>query len=78
MSVVEMEPTVAKKKSAQPKLKKTWESKPVAVQVRGSVEFKAALEKVAQFDGKSVASFVDQAVRFYARAIGYQEVIPRR
>jgi hypothetical protein len=70
LSTVEMDPAVAKKK---PKLNKTWTSKPVAFQVRGSEEYKAAIERGAKFDGKSIASLVDHAVRLYLRSIGFPD-----
>lgn len=41
----------------------------VAFQVRGSEEYKAAIERGAKFDGKSIASLVDHAVRLYLRSI---------
>jgi hypothetical protein len=75
LEIVEMVPTVAKKK---PKLNKTWTSKPVAFQVRGGEEYKAVLEELATFDGKSIASLADQAIRMYARSIGFTKVLPRR
>ncbi len=70
------ETPVAKKKT--PKLEKTWESKPVAFQVRASVEYKAVLERLAQFDGKSIASLADHAIRLYARSINFPESLPKR
>lgn len=66
---------VAKKK---PKLEKTWESKPVVFQVRGSLEYKAVLERLAEYDGKSIASLADHAIRLYARSIGFPEALPKR
>ncbi len=67
---------MAKKKAA--KLQKTWKSKPVAFQVRASPEYKAVLERLAEFDGKSLASLADHSIREYARAVGFPETIPRR
>jgi hypothetical protein len=75
LSVGEMVPTVAKKK---PKLDKTWTSKPVAFQVRGSLDYKAVLEELALFDGKSIASLADHAIRLYARSIGFTKTLPKR
>jgi hypothetical protein len=75
LSTVEMEPAVAKKK---PKLNKTWTSKPVAFQVRASEEYKAVLERLAAFDGKSIASLADHAIRLYARSINFPEALPKR
>lgn len=69
-------PVMAKKKA--PKLDKTWQSKPVAFQVRGSVEYKSALGKLAEFDGKSLASLADHAIRLYARTINFTDPIPKR
>jgi predicted HicB family RNase H-like nuclease len=70
---------VAKKKTEKPsKFVKTWESKPVAFQVRGTPEYKAALEMGAKYDGKSLASLADHAIRLYLRSIGFNEPIPKR
>lgn len=70
-------PFMAKKKAAA-KLNKTWKSKPVAFQVRGTPEYKKALERLAAADGKSLASLADHAIRLYARTINFAEAIPKR
>ena len=67
---------MAKKKA--PKLVKTWTSKPVAFQVRGSDEYKAALGRFAAADGKSIAALADHAIRLYAKQQGFTEPIPKR
>ncbi len=69
---------MAGKKPEKPKMKKSWESKPVAVQVRGSEEYKAAIEEFAESEGKSVAAMVDHAIRLYVRQAGYAKLIPKR
>lgn len=56
----------------------TEKIKPIAFQVRGSLEWKAALEVAAEFDGKSIAALADHAIRWYARQIGFPEAIPKR
>ena len=66
------------KKKAAPKLEKTWTSKPVAFQVRGNDDYKAAVEAFAEAEGKSVAALADHAIRAYARQVGYSAVIPKR
>jgi hypothetical protein len=53
-------------------------SKPMAFQVRGSVEYKAVLEELAVFDGKSIASLTDHAIRIYARSINFPKPLPKR
>ena len=70
-------PPMPPKNPKRPKLQKDWESKPVAFQVRASVEYKAAIERFAESEGKSVAALVDHALRFYARSVGF-EGIPMR
>jgi hypothetical protein len=74
---------VAKKRAErQPESEKSgeaaWKSKPIIVQLRGSEEFKAALEKVAELDGLTVSGFVDRAIRDRARQIGYTKPLPKR
>lgn len=59
-------------------LEKTWVSKPVAFQVRGTTKYKKALERLAEADGKSLAALADHAIRLYAREIGWTEPIPKR
>ena len=71
--------TVAKKKPAPPDPeKRKWQSKPIIVQLRGSTEFKTVVEELAEFDGKTVAGLFDQAVRNYARQVGFPKPIPKR
>ena len=67
---------MAKKKPA--KFEKTWTSKPVAFQVRGSDDYKASIERFAAAEGKSVAALVDHALRAYAKMSGFAEQIPMR
>lgn len=50
----------------------------VAFQVRASEEYKAVLVRLAKFDGKSIASLADHAIRLYLRSIGFPEVLPKR
>jgi hypothetical protein len=69
-------PAVAKKKPE--KFVKDFESKPIAFQVRGVPDYKAAIEKLAKFDGKSVSSLADHALRVYARQINFPDPIPTR
>ncbi len=52
--------------------------KPMVVQVRGSEEYKAWAEKMARFDGMSLASLVDRALRKYAKEIGFPDTPPSR
>jgi hypothetical protein len=52
--------------------------KPIAFQVRGSDEYKVVLEELAAFDGKSIASLADHAIRLYARSIGFVKPLPKR
>lgn len=68
--------TVAKKKARRSP--DEWKVKPIVVQLRGSLEFKGAIERLAEFDGTSVSAMVDRAIRRYAREIQFTEVLPRR
>jgi hypothetical protein len=72
---------VAKKKTGPPKPdrpRSDWERKPLVVQIRGSLEWKAWVERVAEFDRHSVAEFADRAMAEYAQRIGFAERPPRR
>ena len=52
--------------------------KPMVVQIRGSAEYKAWAEKVAVFDGSTLAALYDRAVRQYAKTIGFPDGPPVR
>ena len=52
--------------------------KALVLQMRGSEEWKAWAEGLAEFDGLSVASVVDRAMRAYAKQIGYTKEPPKR
>ena len=52
--------------------------KPMAVQIRGSSEWKEWVERVAKFDRSTVSDIVDRAIAAYARSIGFVEVPPVR
>jgi hypothetical protein len=56
----------------------TWNMKPLAVQVRGSAEWKAWVERLAARDRASVADLTDRALAAYARQIGFAEEPPER
>jgi hypothetical protein len=76
-----MEHDVARKtaKAEEPKdPREDWERKPLSLQIRGSEEWKAALTRVAEFDGLPVAVMVDRAIRQYARGIGFPGELPPR
>lgn len=66
---------MAKKEKTTPD---QWKSKPLAVQVRGSAEWKAWVEKLAAFDRGTVADVADRAMAAYARMIGFGEPPPER
>jgi hypothetical protein len=53
-------------------------SKPMALQMRGAVEWKAWLEKLAEFDRTSVADVADRAIARYAKEIGFPDPPPKR
>lgn len=54
------------------------ERKPMVVQIRGSAEYKAWADRLAAFDGLTLAALYDRAVRQYARTIGFDETAPNR
>jgi hypothetical protein len=55
-----------------------WKIKPIVIQMRGSLEFKATVERLAEFDGTNVAAMVDRAIRRYAREIEFPDPLPKR
>lgn len=66
---------VAKKKTSRPA---EPDRKPMVVQIRGSAEYKAWAEKLAAFDGSTLAALYDRAARQYAKSIGFHESPPSR
>lgn len=52
--------------------------KPLAIQVRGSTEWKAWVERLAEFDRSNVADLTDRAMAAYARTIGFLDPPPPR
>jgi hypothetical protein len=50
----------------------------MVVQIRGSAEYKAWADRLAAFDGLTLAALYDRAVRQYARTIGFDETAPNR
>jgi hypothetical protein len=57
---------------------KNWNAKPIIIQLRGSPEFKAWVEALAEFDATSVAELTERAYANYARQIGFTNPRPRR
>lgn len=53
-------------------------NKPIIATLRGSLEFKAFLEKAAKTDRLSVADFLERAAVRYARELGLTEDVPER
>ena len=52
--------------------------KAMVVQVRGSEEYKAWFEEVADLDKTTLADLVDRAVRAYAKGLGMKREQPKR
>lgn len=52
--------------------------KPMVVQVRGSDEWKAWVERLAAFHRGTIADVTDRALAAYARQIGFNEPPPER
>jgi hypothetical protein len=51
--------------------------KPMVVQIRGSEEFKAWIEELADLERDTVAKFVERVVRKHAESIGFREMPDR-
>jgi putative IMPACT (imprinted ancient) family translation regulator len=66
------------KKSAKAKPHLDPERKPMVVQIRGSASYKVWAERVAVFDGSTLAALYDRAVRQYAKSIGFPDGPPVR
>lgn len=66
------------KRSAKTSRQPDPERKPMVVQIRGSAEYKAWAERVAIFDGSTLAALYDRAVRQYAKSIGFPDGPPVR
>lgn len=68
---------MAKKK--RPPEAKNWSSgKPMALQMRGSIEWKQWLEELAAYDRSSVSDVADRAIAAYARTISFPKPPPPR
>jgi hypothetical protein len=65
-------------KKVNPQARDDWNRKPLALQIRGSLEWKRWVEKAAEFNRSTVANFVDQAIARAARESGFTEPPPRR
>ena len=55
-----------------------WAKKPIIMAMRGSAEYKAWLERLAEFDRSSVAEMTERSHARYAREIGFEEPPPKR
>lgn len=77
MSVAEPQ-QMAKKKTGPKPNSEEWKITPLAIQVRGSVEFKEWVRGLAEFDATDVSEVVERALGAYARQIGYDKARPRR
>lgn len=52
--------------------------KPMALQMRGSPEWKQWLEELAEFDRSSASDVADRAIAAYARSVGFPKPPPPR
>ena len=66
------------KKKLPPDQARSWPGKPLAIQVRGSPEWKRWLEELAEFDRSNLADICDRSIAAYARAIGFPKPPPPR
>lgn len=73
-----LEPPVAKPKAKKTapapepaEEPKTVNRKPMIVQVRGTAEYKAWAERIADKEGDTLAKLFDRALRDFARGKGY-------
>lgn len=55
-----------------------WKRKPIVIQLRGTPEYKAWAERLAEHDRTTVADSTDRALALYAKHIGFTEPPPRR
>ncbi len=55
-----------------------WDRKPMAIQMRGSDEWRAWVEQGAKHIGLKVPSLIDQALRLYFKENGFTEPPPER
>jgi hypothetical protein len=55
-----------------------WNRKPLAVQIRGSVEWKAWLDRGAKACGLKIPSLVTAAVTEFLKRHGFDEAPPER
>ncbi len=53
-------------------------AKPISLQVRSSLEWKAWLERLAKYDRTTAAELADRALASYARSIGFPDQPPER
>jgi hypothetical protein len=70
-----------KKEDPRPKFQpiENWRpSKPISLQVRSSLEWKAWVEKLAKYDRTTAAELADRALAAYARSIGFPDPPPDR
>lgn len=51
----------------------TWTRKPLVFQMRGSEEWKAWVESLAEKEGDSAAKLIERALRDYARKVGHPD-----
>jgi hypothetical protein len=60
------------KKKKPARIREPWSDvKPIALQVRGSAEWKAWVGKLADTNRQSVAGMVDQALAYWAQKTGF-------
>ncbi len=55
-----------------------WEAKRLIFQMRGSDEFKAWLQALADYDATDATEVVERALAAYARTIGFTQPRPKR
>jgi hypothetical protein len=74
-----MTATMAKPKKSRPAPRpEDADRKPMILQMRGSAEFKAWCEGLADMDRSSLALLAEKALIFYGKQIGYSPTPPRR
>ena len=50
-----------------------WQSKPLAIQVRGSIEWKEWVEALAEANRQKVAGLIDTALTRFAKEMGFRD-----
>jgi hypothetical protein len=73
MNAMGANPLARKKKSEPVRDPDTWKGQPLAIQVRGTPEWKEWVEGLASANRQNVAGLVDTALARLAKEIGFRD-----